>query len=85
MLPEFNSKIIKCSCLLLFLQACAYFNTFYNAEEHFANAEKLRIQSIGSSLSAKAIQELQKNIHLNPLDYLSYASKVNIASEPFQD
>ena len=35
--------------------------------------------------SAKAIQELQKNIHLNPLDYLSYVSKVNIASEPFQD
>ena len=35
--------------------------------------------------SAQAIQELQKNIHLNPLDYLSYISKVNIASEPLQN
>jgi len=35
--------------------------------------------------SAQAIKELQKNIHLNPLDYLSYFSKVNIASEPFQN
>ena len=62
MISEFNSKFIKYSCLLVFLQACAYFNTFYNAEEHFSNAEKLRIQSLGSSLPAKAIQEYGKAI-----------------------
>ena len=73
MLPEFNSKIIKCSCLLLFLQACAYFNTFYNAEEHFANAEKLRIQSIGSSLSAKAIQEYGKAIEKSDKILVDYS------------
>ena len=62
MISEFNSKFIKYLCLLVFLQACAYFNTFYNAEEHYSNAEKLRIQSLGSSLPAKAIQEYGKAI-----------------------
>ena len=62
MISEFNSKFIKYSCLLVFLQGCAYFNTFYNAEEHYSNAEKLRIQSLGSSLPAKAIQEYGKAI-----------------------
>ena len=62
MISEFNSKFIKYLCLLVFLQACAYFNTFYNAEEHYNNAEKLRIQSLGSSLPAKAIQEYGKAI-----------------------
>ena len=62
MISEFNSKIIKYLCLLVFLQGCAYFNTFYNAEEHYSNAEKLRIQSLGSSLPAKAIQEYGKAI-----------------------
>ena len=62
MISEFNSKFIKYLCLLVFLQGCAYFNTFYNAEEHYSNAEKLRIQSLGSSLPAKAIQEYGKAI-----------------------
>ena len=62
MIPEFNSKIIKYSCLLVFLQSCAYFNTFYNAEEHYNIAEKVRIQSLGDSLPARAIQEYGKAI-----------------------
>ncbi|MGY8809093.1 MAG: hypothetical protein ACKVLG_04000 [Fidelibacterota bacterium] len=62
MIPEFNSKIIKYLCLLVFLQSCAYFNTFYNAEEHYNIAEKIRIQSLGDSLPARAIQEYGKAI-----------------------
>ena len=62
MISEFNSKIIKSLCLLVFLQACAYFNTFYNAEEHYSIAEEIRIQSLGSSLPARAIQEYGKAI-----------------------
>jgi tetratricopeptide (TPR) repeat protein len=62
MIPEFNSKIIKYSCLLVFLQSCAYFNTFYNAEEHYNIAEKVRIQNFGDSLPARAIQEYGKAI-----------------------
>ena len=62
MISEFNSKIIKYLCLLVFLQSCAYFNTFYNAEEHYNIAEKIRIQSLGESLPARAIQEYGKAI-----------------------
>ena len=62
MIPEFNSTIIKYLCLLVFLQSCAYFNTFYNAEEHYNIAEKIRIQSLGDSLPARAIQEYGKAI-----------------------
>ncbi len=35
--------------------------------------------------SAQAIKKLQKDIHLNPLDYLSYIGKVNMATEPWQN
>ena len=45
-MSEFNSKFIKYLCLLLFLKGCAYFNTFYNAEEHFDLAERIRIENL---------------------------------------
>lgn len=45
MILKFNSKLIKYLCLLLFLQSCAYFNTFYNAENIYKRAEELRNSS----------------------------------------
>ena len=62
MISEFNSKIIKSLCLLVFLQACAYFNTFYNAQEHYQIAEKIRMENFGNKLPSKAIQEYQSAI-----------------------
>jgi hypothetical protein len=35
--------------------------------------------------SAQAIQRMQKDMKLNPLDYLTYLSKVNMATEPLQE
>ena len=61
-MSEFNSKFIKYLCLLLFLKGCAYFNTFYNAEEHFETAERIRIENLGSNLPSRAIQEYGKAI-----------------------
>ncbi len=61
-MSEFNSKFIKYLCLLLFLKGCAYFNTFYNAEEHFENAERIRIENLGSKIPSRAIQEYGKAI-----------------------
>ena len=43
---EFNSKIIKSLCLLIFLNGCAYFNTFYNAKSNFEIAENMRLNEI---------------------------------------
>ena len=62
MISEFNSKIIKSLCLLLFVQSCAYFNTFYNAQAHYKDAEKIRIENFGDQLPSRAIQEYQKVI-----------------------
>jgi len=61
-MSEFNSKFIKYLCLLLFLKGCAYFNTFYNAEEHFETAERIRIENLGSKIPSRAIQEYGKAI-----------------------
>ena len=49
-MSEFNSKFIKYLCLLLFLKGCAYFNTFYNAEEHYDLAERIRIENLGNQI-----------------------------------
>ena len=61
-MSEFNSKFIKYLCLLLFLKGCAYFNTFYNAEEHFATAERIRIENLGNQMPSRAIQEYGRAI-----------------------
>ena len=60
---EFNSKFVKYLCLLLFLKGCgAYFNTFYNAEEHFKTAERIRIENLGGKIPSRSIQEYGKAI-----------------------
>ena len=61
-MSEFNSKFIKYLCLLLFLKGCAYFNTFYNAEEHFETAERIRIENLGGQIPSRSIQEYGKAI-----------------------
>jgi len=61
-MSEFNSKFIKYLCLLLFLKGCAYFNTFYNAEEHFDTAERIRIENLGNQMPSRAIQEYGRAI-----------------------
>ena len=61
-MSEFNSKFIKYLCLLLFLKGCAYFNTFYNAEEHFEIAERIRIENLGNQMPSRAIQEYGRAI-----------------------
>tara|TARA_Y200000002_G_scaffold338628_1_gene308113 strand:- start:698 stop:2308 length:1611 start_codon:yes stop_codon:yes gene_type:complete len=48
-MPEFNSNIIKILCILIFLNGCAYFNTFYNAKSYFEMAEKSRIEKNSES------------------------------------
>tara|TARA_B100000902_G_scaffold373488_1_gene401514 strand:- start:539 stop:2146 length:1608 start_codon:yes stop_codon:yes gene_type:complete len=42
---KFNLKLIKYLCLLLFLNSCAYFNSFYNTENIYKRAEDLRRKS----------------------------------------
>ena len=76
-MSEFNSKFIKYLCLLLFLKGCAYFNTFYNAEEHFDLAERIRIENLGNQIPSRAIQEYGRAIDKS--EYGAYANPREIA------
>ena len=37
--------------------SCAYFNTFYNAEQYFKKAEKIRLEKAGESIPISAIDD----------------------------
>ena len=54
--------------LLFLFSGCAYFNTFYNAERYFQEAEKARLLKAGESLpsSAKTAYQnvIDKSIHV---------------------
>lgn len=54
MTSKVNLKIIL---LTFFLSSCAYFNTLYNAEQHFESAERIRIEHIGKTLPPDAVVE----------------------------
>ena len=45
-------------CLL----SCAYFNTFYNAEQYFKKAEKIRLEKAGETIPVSAIDSYSKVI-----------------------
>ncbi len=47
---------------LLLYSSCAYFNTFYNAEEYFEKAEKQRLEKAGESIPPGAIDAYGKVI-----------------------
>ena len=46
--------------LLLF--SCAYFNTFYNAEKYFQEADRIRLEKAGKSIPLRAIDNYGKTI-----------------------
>ena len=48
--------------VLLCTFSCAYFNTFYNAEQYFKKAEKLRLEKAGESIPVSAIDDYSKVI-----------------------
>ena len=45
-----------------FLIGCAYYNTFYNAEQYFEEAEKLRLEKDGGIIPISAIDKYGKTI-----------------------
>ena len=57
-------KYLKSSLLLIFLgiQSCAYYNTFYNAEEYFAEAQKLTRENQTETISRDEINLYSKAI-----------------------
>ena len=48
--------------LFVFSTSCAYFNTFYNAEQYFEEAEKLRLEKDGEMIPISAMDKYGKSI-----------------------
>ncbi len=48
-------KKISLLFLAIFLTGCAYFNTFYNAQQYFKKAEEQRLENIGDKLPKEAL------------------------------
>ena len=40
--------------------SCAYFNTYYNAEKYFNDADKLRLEKEGKSIPLSALDKYGK-------------------------
>lgn len=48
--------------LILISSSCAYFNTYYNAQEYFKEAETLRLEKEGEQIPISAIEKYGKSI-----------------------
>ena len=48
--------------MLLWVSGCAYFNTFYNAQQYFRDAENIRITKGGTSVPVSAMDKYGKTI-----------------------
>ena len=49
------------------LLSCAYFNTFYNAEQYFKRAEKIRLEKAGETIPVSAVDSYSKVIEKSRL------------------
>jgi len=66
-------KFILLSLVLIMLSSCAYYNTFYNAEQYFAEAQKVthenqldQVSKEELTLYSKAIEKSKKLLQKYP-------------------
>ena len=57
-----TQKTILYSVLLVWLGGCAYFNTFYNAQQYYQEAEKIRLQKEGETIPITAMDKYGKTV-----------------------
>ena len=55
-------KLYNLFLFFVFSTSCAYYNTFYNAEQYFAEAEKLRLEKDGEMIPISAMDKYGKTI-----------------------
>ena len=58
----YNHKRLLLVLLVLSISGCAYFNTFYNAQQYFKEAEKIRLTKDGKSISVSAMDKYGKTV-----------------------
>ena len=57
-----RSKLYPLLLFVVFSSSCAYYNTFYNAEQYFEEAEKLRLEKDGEMIPISAMDKYGKTI-----------------------
>jgi len=60
-------RICRLVCIIpitvsLLLFSCAYFNTFYNAERYYEEADRIRLEKSGKAIPLKAMDNYGKTI-----------------------
>ena len=58
----YNHKRLLLVLIILSISGCAYFNTFYNAQQYFKEAEKIRLTKDGKSISVSAMDKYGKTV-----------------------
>ena len=53
--PKFRPGHFLFSTFFLFITSCAYFNTLYNAQRYFDEAEKIRLEKEGKVVGEKSL------------------------------
>ena len=58
----FSPKTLMITISLLGFGSCAYFNTFYNAQQYYEEADKIRLQKEGKTIPITAMDKYGKTI-----------------------
>ena len=58
----FLPKTLIFGILFLWSGGCAYFNTFYNAQQYYKEADKIRLQKEGETIPITALDKYGKTI-----------------------
>ena len=56
-------KLYTLVLFFVFSTSCAYYNTFYNAQEYFKEAEKLRLEKEGKVIPISAMDKYGKRAY----------------------
>ena len=62
MRPNLIKKIFLFNFLIILSNSCAYFNTFYNANQYYEEANKIRLEKDGQAVPITAMDKYGKAI-----------------------
>ena len=63
MRPNLIKKIFLFNFLIILSNSCAYFNTFYNANQYYEEANKIRLEKDGQAVPITAMDKYGKAIN----------------------
>lgn len=82
-MSKYNLNIIKILCILIFLNSCAYFNTFYNAKSYYEMAERSRVEENSESKDILSENYYKKAIEKSDLVINNYPDSRYVLESKF--